>query len=428
MNGSLQAEALVQKLVAAIDEEVAEQLCTIIQHPRFKALESLWRGLLYMMDAVPGVAPVRVRLLSMSWAELSHDLNLSTSIQTSVLFRLVNRQELNTLGGHPFGLLVVDQAITTEVDEVTGYDDLYTLQLLAELGQESLCPVVMTVSKNFLGTSDIDVWTDPERVQRILNSQDFAGWRRLRSLGCSRFLGLAFPKVLLRTPWQHCYQGILFNEHPVYGVGSDYLWGNSAFAFAGNVLQEFNRIRWFGFLRVPGERGGALVKKRATVSAAAWLRLTDSLEEFYSGQGFIPLTTVYLSGDLAFFSNCSLHQSGWEGDDLRIINMLQTTLIGCRFGHYLKVLIREHIGSYDSAVSCQRELNTWLQGYTSNADYADDSVLASYPLKKSRVTIHGNESLGIYYCEVELQPQYQFDVINSSLLLKTDTSELRETE
>ncbi len=426
MKNTLQAEALIQKLVAGIDEMVTEQLCTVIQHPRFKALESLWRGLLYMMDAVPAVAPVRVRLLDMSWAELSDDLNLSARIQTAVLFRLVNRQELNTLGGHPFGLLVVDRAITVEVDEVSGHDDLYTLQLLAELGQESLCPVVMTVAENFLGTSDSDVWTNPERARRILSSQDFAGWRRLRGLGVSRFLGLAFPNVLLRAPWQDCYHRILFNEHPVYGMGSDHLWGNGAFAFAGNVLQEFNRIRWFGFLRVPGERGGALVKKRATVPAAAYLRLTDSLEEFYSGQGFIPLATGYLSGELAFFSNCSVHQPEGEGDDLRIITMLQTTLIGCRFGHYLKMLIREHIGSYDSAMDCQRELNTWLQGYTSNVDYADDSVLASYPLKKSRVTIHGDERLGIYRCEVELQPQYQFDVITTSLLLKADTSELQE--
>ncbi|MFK0574019.1 type VI secretion system contractile sheath domain-containing protein, partial [Endozoicomonas sp.] len=99
MKSTLRAEALIQKLVAGIDEMVTEQLCAIIQHPRFKALESLWRGLLYMRDAVPAVAPVRVRLLDMSWAELSDDLNLSARVQTTVLFRLVNREELNTLGG-----------------------------------------------------------------------------------------------------------------------------------------------------------------------------------------------------------------------------------------------------------------------------------------------------------------------------------------
>ena len=432
MDRQRQAEANIQKLVAAIDEMVALQLCHIIQHPRFKQLEALWRGVLYMMDTYPALTSpalttmVRIRILDMSWAEVSDDLNLNTQLQSSVLYRLINQQELNTLGGEPFGLLLVDHPVAIELDEISGHDDLYTLQLLAELGQESLCPIIMPLAKDFIGTDDLDVWSDTERVQRIINSDDFAGWRRLRRLGLSRFLGLTLPEILLRPPWRRCYKRLLFDEYAINGMGSDHLWGNSAFAFAGNVIQEFVRIRWFGFLRVPGERGGAIVKERSGIPAAARLRLTDSLEEFYSGQGMIPVATCYLSQQLACFNNRSVYKPAVDEDDSRIISMLQTTLIGCRFGHYLKVLIREHIGSYLNARACERELNNWLQNYTSNVDYGDDSVLSRYPLKKSRVIVIGNESLGTFHCEVELQPQYQFDVINTCILLKTEVSELAE--
>lgn len=420
-------EGVVQKLVAGIDEIVALQLSIIIQHPEFKKLEALWRGLVYMMDAVPAgqsAKSVRVKILDMSWGELSDDLNLSARLQSSTLYRFIYQQELNTPGGHPFGLLLVDHPVSMAIDPLSIHDELYTLQLLAELGKEALCPVILPVANDFPGTDDADVWTDPVRVQRIIDSDDYTGWRRLRSLPVSRFLGLTLPEILLRPPWKECYRRIVFDEIPVNGMGSDYLWGNSAFAFAGNVIKEFGRIRWFGFLRVAGDSGGAVVQPRKNLPSAARLRFTDSLEEFYSEQGFIPLMTCYLDHQLAFFNNRPVWRCPADNDELRITSMLQTTLTGCRFGHYLKVLIREHIGSYRSAEACQRDLNDWLQTYTSNVDYADDPVLARYPLKRSKARVSGDERVGKYQCEVELQPQYQIDVINTSIVLITGATEL----
>ncbi len=422
------AEATIQKLIATIDEMVALQLSAIIQYPAFKRIEALWAGLYRLLDTEQNLPLVRIRILDLSWNELSDDLNLSVRLQSSLLFRLVYQKELNTLGGEPFGLLLVDHPVSIELDEVSGHDDLYTLQLLAELGQESLCPVILPLAVDFIGSADPDIWCDTERVTRILDSDDYGGWRHLRRLPVSRFLGLTLPEVLIRPPWKHCYWRIKFDEVAVYNEDSGWLWGNSAFEFAANVINEFHRIRWFGYLRV-AESGGALIRNRNSEKQrpmAARLRLTDSLETFYSGQGFIPMTTCYLSNQLAFFNNQSVFQTTENEEDSLVFSMLQTTLIGCRFGHYLKMLIREHIGSYDSAETCERRLNDWLQGYTSNVDYADERVLARYPLKRSRARVWGNKKLGTFFCEVELQPQYQFDYINSGILLRTDVSELSE--
>ena len=102
----LQAEALIQKLVAGIDEMVTLQLNVIIQHPAYKRLEALWRGLWFMLEAVPAYQVGRllhVRILDLSWEELANDLDLGVSIRSSVLHRLICEQELNTLGGQPFG-------------------------------------------------------------------------------------------------------------------------------------------------------------------------------------------------------------------------------------------------------------------------------------------------------------------------------------
>ena len=423
---AFQAEALIQKLVAGIDEMVTLQLNVIIQHPAYKRLEALWRGLWFMLEAVPAYQlgkVLHVRILDLSWEELAKDLDVGVSIRSSVLHRLICEQELNTLGGQPFGLLLVDHPVSSEMDEISGSDDFHLLQLLGELGHQALCPVILPVARNFLGTDDINVWSDQVRVKRILGSNDFLGWRHLRTQSVSQFLGLTLPEHLLRTPWKACYQNIHFNEYSVSDKGGDHLWGSSAFAFAGNVMKEFNRIRWFGFLR-ESEFGGAMVDPRIGSPSAARMRLTDSLEEFYSDQGFIPLATCYLTQELAFFNNRSVFMPPVDNDDWRILSMIQTTLIGCRFGHYLKVLIRERIGSYQSAEACEQDLNDWLQEYVSSVEYADAPILARYPLRRASAKISGDASLGIYHCQVELQPQYQFDAINTHIVLKTDTSEL----
>ncbi len=427
MSNQYRAEASIQKLVAAIDEMVCLQLSTIIQHSAFKALESLWRGLSNLVQRNQNPASTLIKVMDMSWEEVADDLNLSNRFQSSLLYRLINQQELNTLGGHPFGLLVFDHYVSFTQTRFSVHDEIYTLQLLSELGQETLCPILMSAAPDFLFTDDLEVWSNPERISRILASEDFNDWRRLRTLSSSRFLGLTLPQILVRPPWQACYSGIRFDEVPTVMPDSHYLWGSSAFALAGNIICEFNRIHWFGFLRV-AEKGGALVSNPSELLLAARVRVTDRLGEFFSEQGFIPLETCYLNHNLAFFNNRSIYNPPAGRDDLKIISMLQTTLIGCRFGHYLKLLIRENIGSYDSAETCERQLNIWLQEYTSDVDQGSDEVLASYPLRKSRARIRGNKAFGIYQCEVELQPQYQFDFIKTSLILKTDSSEIKSID
>ncbi|MGI9282106.1 MAG: type VI secretion system contractile sheath domain-containing protein [Endozoicomonas sp.] len=418
----LYSEALIQKLVAAIDEMIQLQLSLIIQHPRFKELESLWQGLLHLMACSQPSPATKIRILDMSWAELSDDLNLSSSFQTSQLYRLINQQELNTLGGHPYGLLVVDHYVSLSSSDTSDHDEIYTLQLLSELGQSSLCPVILALSPDFLLTRDQDVWSNPQRVSHILDSDDFNDWRRLRNLPSSRFLGLTLPQFLAREPWKHCYQGICFDEIPTEDPTSHHLWGSSAFALAGNIVSEFNRIHWFGFLRVACD-GGAVINDPQN-KLVARIKLTDQLGEFFSEKGFIPMETCYLGQELAFFNNRSIFKPANNRDDQKITSMIQTTLIGCRFGHYLKVLIREHIGSYDSAEACERQLNAWLQEYTSNVDQGNDQILARYPLRHSKAEITGDRNLGIYSCVVYIQPQYQFDFIRTDIVLKTDASEL----
>jgi len=428
-----QLEAQLTTLIAELDQLLSEQLSAIIQAPEFKALEALWRNLSALLDNDYSRS-VKVRILDLSWPELAADLNLSRDLSYSALYRKIYTEEFSTAGGEPYGLLLIDHPASMELDDDSGFDDLFTLQLLGQLGHDALCPVLLPVATDFLGTDDVDVWTDPARVQRILDSADFAPWQALREQNGSQFIGLTLPRLLVRKPWRNYAEGFVFNEVAADKPGDELLWGNSSFAFAANVMREFNRIHWFGFLRASGDGVDAAIvnARRASydhhlIQPICEIRFTDQLEECYAEQGFIPLSTCYLTGKVGIFSNRSVFRPLRRQASDEVNAMLQTTLLACRFGHYLKVKIRNKIGGYRTASECERELNSWLQTYCSNVDYADDAILARYPLKKAAIRISGDDRMASYHCEVEMLPQYQFDYLASNIMLKTDLGSIGGT-
>ena len=60
--------------------------------------------------------------------------------------------------------------------------------------------------------------------------------------------------------------------------------------------------------------------------------------------------------------------------DDKVLSLIQTTLICCRVAHYLKVQIRELLGSFVSANECEQHLSKWLSKYVSNVSSANDET------------------------------------------------------
>ncbi len=415
-------KAQLCRVINQLDLLMSEQLSEVIQAKAFKQLEASWSGLQSLTELPVSSRRIKVKLLDFSWNMLSTDLNQSFEISRSALYKKVYANELDTAGGHPFGLLVVDHLVKSDLDEEADFDDLYTLQLLAELGERSLCPVALGVDHYFFGDEPPRLMHDPARIRRILASLDLQSWKLLRRHASSRFLNLVLPQFRLRSP-RHNYQaGFVFDEA---ATDKSVLWGNSVYLLAANVIREFDRISWFGFLRAYDESGcyGALVDIGNSVNEPLKARvdLFSESDGFWSEQGFVPLSSVYLSGQLGLFSN----QSVWKPLDEagKTSGMLQTNLMACRFGHYIKAQIRDRVGSFDSAMTCQRDLEKWLQNYISAIDYGDESVMARYPLKRADVSFEQDHyDPTKYRCQIRLQPQYQYELLDTHIVLLTDVS------
>ncbi len=417
-NESVQFKALLTQLIVKLDKAISEQLSEVMQHSDFKQLEASWSGLQMLTDLPVSQRRVKVKALDLSWSMVSNDLNYSFDIKQTALFKKLYANEFDTAGGTPFGLVLVDYKVSSDYSDEQDHDDLYTLQLLSELGERALCPMVLGLDEFFFGDDPNRQLHDSARIKRILESRDFRSWQLLREKTSARFLHLVMPEFLLRQPYRQYTAGFIYDQ-PTSREHA--LWGNSAYLLAANVIREFDRISWFGFLRSYNETGsyGAIVDGSTLLTAKVDLYSED--DGFWAEHGFVPLSSLYLTEQKGFFSNQSVWQAPNEA--ARMLGMLQTNLMACRFGHYIKAQIRDQIGRYDSASDCKRSLENWLQHYISEVDYGEDSVMARYPLKACKVSIEQDaQDQTRYLCQVMLQPQYQYEMMDAQVVLTTSVS------
>lgn len=437
LDNAEQLKRFLVRTITQLDQTLSRQLSHIMHHDDFQNLEARWLNL-YELTCLPvSFQRISIRMININWQEVSYDLNTANTTRSSILYNTIGNRELNTLGGEPYNVIVVDHAVQMEMGYDDDYDDLYTLELLGQLGEAVLCPFILSISDSFFGENSADWLSDIHRIEKILQGPDYQGWQRLRQVKSTRFLGLAMPNIQLRQPYQNHSIRFIFNEinegyshhfRPEISKNSG-LWGNAAFAFASVIMREFNRISWFGFIksRWQDRYQGALINlpesgryRSVYQNPKSFIRLFGRLASFYAGQGFIPLAYSPLTNKCFFSGNNSVWYAG-DSDLDKVSSQIQTTLMSCRIAHYLKVQIREMIGSYQTAEECEIYLSRWLEKYCSNVADADENVLAKYPLSKGRVKVKelpGEKDR--FGCEVLIKPQYQFDHFCGEMLLSTD--------
>ena len=418
-----QLSSTLRILVLDIEDRLNAQINSIIEDEKFQTLEARWMGLASVVWAKDHAANVKVKLLDLSWQELEHDLNYTSEIRTSLLFMRIGMQELDTLGGEPFGILMIDHELSMSLE--TDFDELYTAQLLCRLGETCMCPIVMGAGTAFFGESDAAWYTDTRRVTSVLGSGEYATWQRLRALPNAQYLGLAMPRTQLRGRYVDRDIGFLFNQTPAVSEG---LWGSAGFDFIRTTILEYQRCGWFGFLKlVVGEPGtGAVLAptlhplpEGTARYARARVRLTRNIAHCYAENGFIPLAESTKSNVLYFVGNNSVADCQ-NSTSKEITAQLQSVMIGCRMVHYIKVQIRHLIGQLQTAAECQAVVNNWLEDYVSTSSGSLDQQ-ARYPLRGAKVKISEDKANSVrFQCEISIQPQYQIDHVLGEITLKTE--------
>ncbi len=432
----------LHRAIANIDELINDQLNLIIHHERFQKLEASWRGLWFLAVQADGALNIKIRLLDISWAEVVRDISRALDFDQSQLFKKIYSEEYGTPGGEPYGVIIGDYEISHKISKKHRHDDISTLEGLSQIAAASFAPFIAAASSELFGVDDFSTLGLPLNLQTIFNQQEYIKWRALRDKPDSRFVALTVPRMLMRLPYRTrpgSYKGIYFYEKSHNAGLENYLWGNAAYAMASILIREFTNVGWFGHIRgVPRNHisGGLLTNLPVDCFATdadeiahkpvTDVVITDSLERELSDLGLMPLCQCYDTPFTAFYNNQSIQNpKNYSNQDAnvnaKLSAMLQHILCGSRIAHYIKVMIRDKVGSFATAADCEEHLREWLFKYTTGRDDLDWEEQARYPLREAAVNVKEHPAKpGEYVCVIHLRPHYQLDQMVSDLELVTE--------
>lgn len=222
--------------VAAVDAAMSQQMRAILHDPQFQAVESLWRSL-YEFTVEIESEQVQIRLLDLTKAELQAGLAATDALEDTALYGLMNAA---AAGEQPWtvGLAAFSFGSTD--------DDLALLTRLAELGAAFNAPVLAAAELSMLGCTSLEQAQDP--AAWALDDAAAARWQALRRHPAAPWLGLAWPRVMVRLPYGADTEPVDTFDFEEFVAGDPasryYLWGNPAFACARLLVMAFDQRGW----------------------------------------------------------------------------------------------------------------------------------------------------------------------------------------
>jgi len=435
----------INRSIAEIDELINEQLNVIIHNEKLQKLEASWRGLWYLAVQAEGALNIKIKVLDVSWSEVVKDIARSLEFDQSQLFQKIYSEEYGTPGGEPYGVLIGDYEISHRLTKRHPHDDIATLEGISQVAAAAFAPFISGASYELFGLDSFSGLSTPINLRTVFAQQEYLKWNSLREKIDSRFLGLTVPRILMRLPYRTkpgSYKGIFFYEKSATAEHENHLWGNASYGFAAILIREYANVGWFGHIRgVPRNQvaGGLLTNLPVdcfTTDAdniahkpVTDVLITDTKEREISDLGLIPLCQCYDTPFAAFYNNQSVQapkvvDSKDTNINAKLSGMLQHVLCGSRIAHYIKVMIRDKVGSFVTASDCENYLRDWLFKYTTGRDDLEWEEQARYPLKEAAVQVKEHpEKPGSYLCVIHLKPHYQLDQMVSELELVTELAQ-----
>jgi len=416
-------KAMVDRMIADIDRRLSAFTDQVLHHPDFQALESAWRGLKLLTDRTDFRENVIVEFINITKDELLDDFLDAAEIVQSVLYKQVYTAEYGQFGGQPVGAIIGNYYFGPSAI------DMRLLENVAKVATMAHAPFISAAAPEFFGLKGsferLPVLKD---LQDIFSSTRYTKWQSFREAEDARYVGLTVPRFLLRQPYdpeENPVRAFVYKEN-VDGSHSNFLWGNTAFAFATRITDSFAKYRWAA--NIIGPRSGGAVEDLPVhlyeslgdieMKIPTEVLISDRREYELAEQGFIGLTMRKGSDNAAFFSANSCQKAKYfgiseEGRNAELNYRLGTQLpylfIVSRLAHYIKVLQREHIGSWKERVDLQRELNTWLRQFVSDQENPSSEIRSRRPLREAGIIVTDVEGdPGWYRVQMNIRPHFKY--------------------
>ncbi len=216
----------IETLLARVDDELARITGAVLNHPDVRRLETVWRGVRFVIDRVDFRAGVRLAVLD--------------APRDEAVDRLAEHVILPAYDGaiETPGMVVFDYPVAnTPVD----------LAMLDEAAQQAASlpvPIVFPVESAFFNIKGWRLLKNLPNLAGLTDSFAFAKWRSLRDQPHARCLVPVIGRFMLRPPWdgRRAGEGFAYRQAP--GKISDLLWAHGHLAMGVCAARSFARHGW----------------------------------------------------------------------------------------------------------------------------------------------------------------------------------------
>ncbi len=424
--------SFISKQINSIDQIIGKQLDVIMHTPDFQKLESTWRGMWYLVSKALSSSSLRIRVLNATKKDLLNDFEKCVEFDESSLFKKVYEEEFGTYGGTPYGILLSGY----QIDNTPM--DLELSTQIAGVAAAAHAPFIASVGPSMLGLKSFDDLGKPTDLSIIYDSVAFAKWNSFREIEDSRYVVMTMPRVLMREPYgpnTNPVDGLNYTENMATGTTADFCWGTPAWSLGNLITTAFNNYKWTVAIR--GVEGGGLVEDLPSytfnstdgslvMKCPTEVAITDRREKELSDLGFLPLCYCKGSDKAAFFGAQTVHKpkiynTAEANANASLSARITYMLAASRFAHYIKVMMRDKIGSFMTRDNVETYLQEWIAGYVLLNDNASEELKAKYPLREAQINVvdvPGNP--GQYRAVCFLRPHFQLEELTASLRLVAD--------
>ncbi|MBV9788571.1 MAG: type VI secretion system contractile sheath large subunit, partial [Chloroflexi bacterium] len=311
--------------------------------------------------------------------------------------------------------------------------DVSMLQKLSNVAAAAHAPLITAAAPGLFDLQSFRDLDKPRDLAKIFESAELIKWRAFRESEDSRYVALALPHTMMRLPYGPSTIPVT-EFHFVEDASKPefFLWGNAAWSLAQRMTSAFARYGWTAAIR--GYEGGGMVgglpiytfksdDGDIAVQIPTEVAITDRREKELSDLGFIALCYRKGSDSATFFGGQTANKPKvYVQDDAtanaRLSAQLPYILATSRFAHYIKVIMRDKIGSFLTQGNVAELLNNWIAQYVMLNDDAGQELKSRYPLREARVDVTADPARpGCYRAVVFLRPHFQLEELTVSLRL-----------
>lgn len=424
--------ALLGEFVADLDKQLSRQVDEILHHPDVQKLESAWRGLFFLVDRTNFKENIKVEIVNCSKDDLLTDFEDEPEITRTGMFKHVYDSGYGVFGGEPVGAIVANYEF-----DASGPQDVKLLGYCASIAAMAHAPFLSGASAKTFGVKSYEELAAVKDVKSVFEGPKYARWRSFRDSEDARYVGLTAPRYLLRLPYGSETVPVkeFAYEETVSGSHDQYLWGNTAFAFASKLTDAFAKNRWCA--NIIGPQGGGAVEELPvhvfkaagadTMKIPTEVQIGDALDLSLSDLGFVSLSWRKGSDNAAFFAANSAQKPAYFGQsakgkeaeaNFKVATRLPYIFVVSRLAHYIKCIQREKIGSNMDVQKLNRLLSDWVGQYVSDMDSPTDEAIARRPLKKAEITVEEVPGeVGWYKVGLKIMPHMKYEGADFTLSL-----------